>query len=606
MSDVTPAGTLSVRFSQFVPGYAYGLTSPALAVHLSASHQDSGIYADLWPALREATAHWAEFEHLDIDLTNKAVAETVFANPLAEWVLSAAIWAQSLAGVPILSHGFSGLTAADPGDVALRIPTQEPAVSFLPPLLTAILKATHTAFIAGLADVGVFEELRDACRTLQASMKQFPSNTGFLLSAAARRNIPTSYHIGQYYIFGQGRRQVLLNSSLPGHESCFGAAAAKNKVLTNKLLRKLTLPVAEQAAAPTLEDARTHAARIGYPVVLKPADLDGGAGVFPFLQDEQALAEAWALCREKSANIILEKHVTGKDYRLFVARGELIAAIERKPAQVAGDGERTVAQLLADENERRKPQDGKSSLFYPLPDDAEAEAILRTQGLTRNSVPAAGQIVRLRMAPNHAQGGSVSWCLDRVHPENARLACQIAEMMRLDVVGIDLICADIEEPWSNAEAAICEVNHQPSMGRPTAHDVFGRLLDKMLGGGATIPQIAVVGDPATVETTMLDVVERLSGGARRIGSVRADGAYIGQERIATGAGVFQRHRILVGHPGVDLIVIGISGPRDLEKGLASPTLDFVVPATPAAGKAAQSLAKSYRGRVITAAALKLA
>jgi cyanophycin synthetase len=600
MTDASPAALLSVRSSQFILGYAHGMKSPALAVHLAAPPQDS-----LWAALQTATAKWTDVEHLDINLTNKAIAETVFANPLAQWVLSAAIWAQSLAGVPTLSHGFSALIASDPNSVALRIPTQEPALSGLAPVLTAIIKATQATFMTGVADDAAFEALREACGALQTTMSQFPPNTGFLLSAAARRNIPTHYHIGQYYIFGQGRRHVLLNSSLPGHESCFGSATAKNKVMTNKLLRKLSFPVAKQAIPRSLEEARAKALEIGYPVVLKPADLDGGVGVFPFLQDERALDAAWRLCREKSENIILERHVQGNDYRLFVARGELIAAIERKPAQVTGDGQQSIAALLADENERRKPKNGEKSLFYPLPDDAEAEAILRTQGLTMQSVPARGQIARLRMAPNHAQGGMVTWCLDQVHPENARMACQIAEMMRLDVVGIDLICADIAEPWSNAEAAICEVNHQPSMGRPTAHDVFGRLLDKMLSDGATVPQIAVVGTSAAVEVTLRRLLDQLSGSARRIGSVRADGAYIGQERIAAGTSLFHRHRILVGHPGVDVILIGIEAPEQLQQGLASPSVDFIVPAESSALKIAQWLAKSYRGKIAQAQALHI-
>lgn len=597
--------TLRILFSRFISGYAQGLMSPVLALHTNAPPDDSAIYGQLWQGLQKAASDWPEFDHVDGDLTQDALTKTVFANPLAEWLLSSAMWLQSLAGVPITSHGLSGPIAPDQNGLSLMVPTQSPALSGLVRLLVAILETTNAALRLGAISSVDFAGLQKACQTLKEEMAQFPPNMSYLLCAARRRNIPASYEIGQYYIFGQGRRQVLLNSSLPGHESCFGAATAKSKTTTNMLLRKFGLPVAEQVSVASVENAQAEAARLGFPVVLKPADLDGGNGVFPFLQDPQALAEAWDLCRAKSTKLILEKHVFGRDYRLLVARGELIAAIERKPAQVVGDGQQTIAALLAAENERRKPQPGQPALFYPLPNDDQAQAILKAQGLTFDDVPAPGVIARLRMAPNHAQGGTVGWCLDQVHPENLRLALYVAEVMRLDVAGIDLICADIAEPWSAAEAAICEVNHQPSLGRPTVHDVFGRLLDTLLPDGATIPQIAVFGPLDAVAATLTQLVAQLSGNGRRIGSVRADGAYIGDNRIAAGTSFYQRHRILNDHPGVDLILLGITSPQDLQRGLACPTVDFVVPATPAVAGPAQVFAKTYGARLVAADGLRV-
>jgi len=404
MNDTATPPALVVRASQVKPGFVYGLSSPTLAIQTNLPPAPDELYDALWGQLQAATAAWDGFEHLDPELAQQALDASHHADPLARWLLSACIWLQSLAMTPVTSHGLSTRTA-DGRMLTAIIPTQTPIAGALHDLLTALVAKTNEA----LAAPGVppqFDDLRPLCDTMRARLRQFPPNTGYLLCAASRLDIPVSHHIGQYYLFGQGRHQVLLNSSMPGHESYFGCTVAKNKVMANAMLRQMGLPVPEQVAVPTMEDACTQASRIGYPVVVKPADLDGGNGVFPFLQDETALRAAWELCRTKTANIILEKHIIGLDYRLLVAKGELIAAIERSPAMVTGDGQGTVAELLEAENQRRKPAPGKAALLHPLPDDAETVAVLAAQGFGRSDVLPAGQVAQPG-AHGIAQGAQV-------------------------------------------------------------------------------------------------------------------------------------------------------------------------------------------------------
>lgn len=596
MSGVVADRSICVRNLQYIQGFSSGLKSPSVAFYVDgevAAIKDIGNHLKM---IENVLQGWGFGEHVELEETRKWLALSEFEGALAEWIISSAIWIQSLCGVPITSHGI-GRTVN--GRLLVHVPTQEIAAPFMTALLESLAKLS--SLIASGADISSFSEinkLQETCRNISKSVKKLPPNTQYLLCAAARMEVPVLQKIANFFHFGQGVRSISLNSSLSGRESFFGTATAKDKIASAALLRQMGLPVPEQVKVVTFEAAVDHAARIGYPVVIKPADLDGGNGVFPFLQDAGELAKAWGLARVKSANIVVERHVEGLDYRLLVAKGELIAAIERKPAQVLGDGNQNILQLLEEENARRSAKDGGASLLMPLPNDAETQTVLAAQRMTLESIPSAGVAVKLRRASNHAQGGTVSWCLDRVHPDNVALALHVAELFGLEVAGIDFITPDITRPWWDVPCAICEVNAQPSMGRPTKYALFDRLLSKFLGGGATIPHVALVGDPAVCTTAIASLRQSLVGRGFRVGSVTPHGTFMDDVLIGQHKTIYQGHRMVVMHPRASVALVGVSTPADLRFGLASPKLDFVVPVSGKPDALSRHLSKRFGARIV--------
>lgn len=583
------AGQISI---QFKPGFFSTITSPCLLVVVENQILSQSLCDHFLRIIRELPFSIDTLEHLDQVLTEELLSESHFANPMAKAILSSAMLLQSFCGVPVTSHGFS---VARDGKLVLFIPVQGIVATQVQPIVRLLIDALGRAAACREFDATVLEGLQPLCQSLQAQMKRVPPNTGYLMCAAKRMRIPVLSHVAQFFVFGQGSRNVILNSSLSATESFFGTMIAKDKIASQAVLRQMGLPVPAQFKVSSFDEARIHAERIGYPVVIKPSDLDGGNGVFPYLLNIQDLEAAWHLASAKSSNIILEKHAEGLDYRLMVVKGELVAAIERGPAQVIGDGTRTIAQLLAEENDRRSGP----ALLRPLPDDAEASAVLSSQGLSWADIPARGQIAKLRRAANHTQGGSVSWCLDRVHADNAKLALHVAESFRLDVAGIDFISPDISRPWHEVASVICEVNAQPSMGRPTHHSVFNTLLSSMLPSGSTIPQVAVVGDEDSVATAVVDLERALAARGYTVGSVRKDGTFLNGDLIGRHANAYQGHRAVVLHPRATAAIVGLASSNDLRLGLASPKIDFVVTASAEADALAQQVAKNFGGRIVT-------
>jgi cyanophycin synthetase len=258
------------------------------------------------------------------------------------------------------------------------------------------------------------------------------------------------------------------------------------------VLRRAGLPVPDHEVVATIDDAVMAAGRIGYPVVVKPVDRDGGKGVAVDLDSPAAVRAAAAAVLRLSRGVLVERFVPGTDYRLQVHRGEVIWASQRTPGGVTGDGVHSVATLLERLNaDPKRDPTAVATLLKQIPLDEEARELLARQGLTPDAVPEAGRFVRLRRAANVAMGGTAEGVLDRVHPDNRELAVRAAEALRLDLAGIDLIIPDIARSWLEGGAGICEVNAQPQLW-PTLPEL---ILKRLIRGTGRIPVTVVVGTP---------------------------------------------------------------------------------------------------------------
>ena len=102
------------------------------------------------------------------------------------------------------------------------------------------------------------------------------------------------------------------------------------------ILAMAGLPVPDQRIARTLEAAKAAAREIGYPVVVKPRALDGGKGVTANISDDARLEEAFLKVAGLSQTALVERYVSGDEYRLLFIDGDLISIHQRAPAQVTG------------------------------------------------------------------------------------------------------------------------------------------------------------------------------------------------------------------------------------------------------------------------------
>jgi cyanophycin synthetase len=282
-----------------------------------------------------------------------------------------------------------------------------------------------------------------------AERKAYGPSTRALVEEAQRRDIPVQRLDDDRSLvqLGHGMYQQRLWASVTSKGSDIAVDIAADKELTSRLLRNVGIPVPVSRTVEDEDEAVRAAERIGYPVVVKPLDGNHGRGVGINLADEAAVRAHFpvALRASRTGIAIVESYIVGKDYRILVVGGKVVAVAERVPAHVVGDGQHTLQELVAITNADPRRGVGHERVLTRITLDAAALALAARQGCGPGDVPPAGTTVQLALTGNMSTGGTAIDRTDEIHPENYAIASQAALVIGLDVAGIDFIAPDIAQ-----------------------------------------------------------------------------------------------------------------------------------------------------------------
>ena len=319
--------------------------------------------------------------------------------------------------------------------------------------------------------------------------------------------------------------------------------------------------------AGSLDQARAIAERLGYPVVIKPPALDGGVGVAAGLGSAADLDQAWSETASHGAQVLVEKHQPGDDFRLLVFDGRMVWAVGRQPAGVTGDGEQTVEALVTQANQDPRRGYQATASLRPLILDEEALGLLAEQGFTRQGVPEAGRFVRLRRAANISSGGTPFVVTDRVHPDNRDLVERAVNLLRLDLAGVDLIIPDISRSWRETSAAIIEINAQPQLVAASQTHLYAQILASRAPNGGRIPVAIVIGKAARMRWRCR-CCENLRHGAAKVGLASRQGLWLADRVIGrSGLTPFEAGRALLAQRDTAALLLVIDDASVIGSGL---------------------------------------
>ncbi len=432
---------------------------------------------------------------------------------------------------------------------------------------------------AGFADrqepgVNLKEELDELSRF--AERVALGPSTRSLVEEAKRRGIPTMRLNERSLVqLGWGIHQQRIQATVTSRTHHIAVEIAQDKQLTNSLLERAGLPVPRHERVRSADDAVEAAERIGYPVVVKPMDLSHGRGVALNLMDQAQVRDAYDKAYDLSSYVLVEGYCKGNDHRVLVIDGQVCAVAERVPGHVVGDGERTIAALVAIVNADPRRGVGHEKMLTRIAIDHQAERLLKLAGYTLETVLKAGEIFMLRSTGNLSTGGTAVDKTDVIHPDNAEIACRAAKVVGLDVCGIDLICEDISRSVREQSGVIVEVNAAPgfrmhvapTVGTP--RNVAAPVIDMLFptSAPARIPLAAVTGtNGKTTTSRMIAHILKMSG--KRVGLTTTDGIYIDGERILKGdmTGPWSA-RVVLTDPTVEAAVLETARGGILREGL---------------------------------------
>ncbi|RUO61806.1 acetate--CoA ligase family protein [Pseudidiomarina insulisalsae] len=414
-------------------------------------------------------------------------------------------------------------------------------------------------------------QLLEVLEQVRSSQKQ--SLSPLFLKAAVELNIPVIPLNGAITQFGFGANSHWFEHTFSLDSANISVRLARDKLVTNLRLRQAGVPVPENSFVESADEALQFAEKVGFPVVIKPSNRDGGKAVTANLTNANEVRAAFAKAAEASERVMVEQHVAGRDYRVTVVDGKAVWAVERVPGGVFGDGQLNVARLIEQENLTLHRRVGPRQTLKPLRLDDEARHILAKQGLNAESVPERGQFVRLSSIANVATGGRPVPVFDRLHPDNAALAERAARALRLDIAGIDLLIDDISRSWREVGANICEVNAQPDLGATTALHLYRDVLQARLPLNPRIPVVVVVGEDSLAE--LVDSCRKVPG----LGWITSEGMGIGADVLADASGAqsaFTACQALLTDPAVTSLLLHVRDGDISKNGLAFDNIDLLV------------------------------
>jgi cyanophycin synthetase len=302
--------------------------------------------------------------------------------------------------------------------------------------------------------------------------------------------------------------------------------------------------------------------KIGYPIVLKPLDGNHGKGASINVTNWEDAVAGLGYAQKYSRRVIVEKFITGFDFRVLIIDNKLVAAAKRVPAHVVGNGKDSIQQLIDTTNQDPRRGYGHENVLTEIDVDRDTLDLLEKLNYTIESVPKNGEIVYLKSTANLSTGGTSVDVTDMMHPENVFLCERISRVIGLDICGVDIMAENLTQPLKENGGCILEVNAAPgfrmhlapSEGLP--RNVASPVIDMLYPPGkpSRIPIIAVTGTNGKTTTTRL-LAHIVKNNGYKVGFTTSDGIYI------------QNHMLEKGDT---------TGPISAEYILKDPTVEFAV------------------------------
>lgn len=405
------------------------------------------------------------------------------------------------------------------------------------------------------ADIQKMREIRERVR--------LGPSTGSIVEEAVARDIPW-IRLGTNSLvqLGYGINQMRFQATITCKTSSIAVDIACNKEQTKRMLDLASIPVANGGICVDDEDLTDVIKKIGYPIVIKPLDGNHGKGASINVKKWEDAVEGLAYAKKYSHRVIVEKFITGYDFRVLVIDNKLVAAAKREPAHIKGDGIQTIQQLIDETNLDPKRGYGHENVLTQIDVDRDTTDLLEKLNYTLETVPKKGEVVYLKSTANLSTGGTSIDVTDMMHPENIFLCERISRVIGLDICGVDIMAENLTQPLKENGGCILEVNAAPgfrmhlapSEGLP--RNVAAPVIDMLYPPGkpSRIPIIAVTGTNGKTTTTRL-LAHIVKNNGFKVGFTTSDGIYV------------QNHMMEKGDT---------TGPISAEYILKDPTVEFAV------------------------------
>ncbi|MBU0731735.1 RimK/LysX family protein [Patescibacteria group bacterium] len=317
--------------------------------------------------------------------------------------------------------------------------------------------------------------------------KNVTLSTNLLIKRAKELGIQVTqiFPGGKFFEFKHHNHKEYLRAQITSATTSTADFILKHKDVTKHFMKKGGVSVTRGRTFTTknAKEAMDYAHKIGYPVIIKPLEGTHGDLVFMDIKNRPALKTAIRKYARHQKRFLLEKQFEGNEYRIIATPEKVLGVIYRIPANVIGDSEHTIGELIDLKNDDPRRGASYSYSLIKIKIDSQVRDNLKKQNYSLGSVPPAGKVVYLRKNSNLSTGGDSIDMTDDVHPSVKEIAIKaIQSIPGLPYAGIDFITKDVNKEQTRRSYQIIEMNetpmlsmhHIPYQGQP--RDVAGEII----------------------------------------------------------------------------------------------------------------------------------
>ncbi len=238
----------------------------------------------------------------------------------------------------------------------------------------------------------------------------------------------------------------------------------ENKTVTKKVLEKHNICVPNGIEVLKGQSLEVAAKRYeGKAIVVKPKSTNFGTGIsiFPQGASKEDIIKALEIGFKHDNTVLVEEFAKGKEYRFLVIGDEVAGILHRVPANVIGDGQKTIRELVEIKNQDSLRGKGYKTPLEKINLDASSELFLKQSGLTFDFIPKEGETIYLRENSNISTGGDSIDYTDEMPQRFKDIAVASAQAAGAKFCGVDMMLEDYTD--ANSHYAIIEINFNPAI-----------------------------------------------------------------------------------------------------------------------------------------------
>lgn len=268
------------------------------------------------------------------------------------------------------------------------------------------------------------------------------------------------------FILEKGNKKRFIVRSFYSGNSRVSALISKEKAVSKRILEDagINVPGGELIFS---TDEKNHEKlkwflnKYEFPLIMKECNGSLGKNVF-IVSNKEQFKKAYKYFLDNKINFIIEKFFKGKDYRILSIKGEIQGVIHRIPANVVGDGKKSIKELIDIKNkDPRRGEKGKAALVK-IEIDEVVENLMKKKKIKLSDVPEKGEKIFLRENANISTGGDSIDYTDRCHKNYGKICKKIYKVIpELKIIGVDVITEDISEDPFKIGYCVIEINSRP-------------------------------------------------------------------------------------------------------------------------------------------------